>query len=210
MDFGLLISKTLSIGILAGSFGYKVPQILKIVSGKSAKGVSAQMLAMELVAFTISFCYSYAKGYSITTYGESIVGAAANVLLLILVSKYNKSPPLSLTLAALVAYGAWVAGHISQTIPFAFLELLQIWAAIPISVASRVPQIISNFRNRSTGQLAFATFFLSLAGGTARIFTTWRETGDQVLMLAFTIGAVFNGIIVLQFLLYWNSKDKKN
>ena len=45
-------------------------------------------------------------------------------------------------------------------------------------IAARVPQIWTNFKTKSAGQLAIVTWFLNLAGTTARVFTTLKETGD--------------------------------
>jgi mannose-P-dolichol utilization defect protein 1 len=71
---------------------------------------------------------------------------------------------------------------------------------------SRVPQIIANYRNQSTGQLAFFTFFLSFLGVIARLGTVLLETDDFLYQLQFILALFLNGIIVLQFALYWNNK----
>jgi len=47
-----------------------------------------------------------------------------------------------------------------------------------IVIASRVPQILTNFANKSTGQLAFVSFCLSFAGCVARLGTVLFETDD--------------------------------
>lgn len=72
-------------------------------------------------------------------------------------------------------------------------------------VLSRVPQIITNFKNKSTGQLAFFTFLLSFLGGVARLGTVMLETDDFLYQLQYIIGVFLGGIIVGQFLLYWNT-----
>jgi len=75
-----------------------------------------------------------------------------------------------------------------------------------LSLLSRVPQIITNFRNQSTGQLAFFTFLLSFLGVVARLGTVLLETDDFLYQLQFILSVILNGIIVLQFILYWNNK----
>ena len=60
--------------------------------------------------------------------------------------------------------------------------------------------------NRSTGNLAFVTFFLGFAGSAARLATVLVETDDFLYRLQFIIGTLLNGILVLQFLMYWNNK----
>jgi len=72
-------------------------------------------------------------------------------------------------------------------------------------VLSRVPQIIANFTNKSTGQLAFFTFLLTFLGGIARLGTVLVETDDFLYQLQFIIGVVLSGIIVLQFVMYWGN-----
>ena len=75
---------------------------------------------------------------------------------------------------------------------------------IIIVALSRIPQIWTNFRNKSTGQLAFITFFLSFAGSAARLATVMYETNDFLFQLTFMLSVFLNGFITLQFLMYWN------
>jgi mannose-P-dolichol utilization defect protein 1 len=79
-------------------------------------------------------------------------------------------------------------------------------SAIILLIASRIPQIMTNFQNKSTGQLAFFTFILNFLGGVARLGTVMVETSDFMYQLPFFIGVFLNGVIVAQFLLYWNNK----
>jgi uncharacterized protein with PQ loop repeat len=46
-----MLSKTLSIGVLVGALFYKLPQILKIQSNKSAMGVTFASVALELLSY---------------------------------------------------------------------------------------------------------------------------------------------------------------
>jgi mannose-P-dolichol utilization defect protein 1 len=52
-----------------------------------------------------------------------------------------------------------------------------------LMVSSRVPQILTNFQNKSTGQLAFFTFILNFLGGLARLATVMVETDDFMYQL---------------------------
>ena len=65
---------------------------------------------------------------------------------------------------------------------------------------------MTNFKNKSTGNLAFFTFFLGFAGSLARLATVMAETDDFLYLLQYVIGAGLNGTLVLQFLMYWNNK----
>ena len=65
-------------------------------------------------------------------------------------------------------------------------------------------QIVANFQNGHTGQLSMITSSLNLLGTAARIFTTLQEVDDMVIMVSFISATVFNLVIVLQILYYWN------
>lgn len=68
-------------------------------------------------------------------------------------------------------------------------------------------QAVSNYRNKSTGQLSAATCWLLFAGSTARIFTSIQETGDRTLIFTYIIASLLNGLIVAQ-LMYYGGADK--
>lgn len=69
-------------------------------------------------------------------------------------------------------------------------------------------QIVSNFEQGHTGQLALITLMLNLAGSIARFFTTMQETGDLVQVAGFGVAIMLNGMLVLQVLLFWGATNK--
>lgn len=58
-----------------------------------------------------------------------------------------------------------------------------------VFMAARVPQIVSNFRTRNTGQLSLATNAINLLGCVVRIFTTIQEKAGAAMLYGFMIGA---------------------
>ena len=82
-------------------------------------------------------------------------------------------------------------------------------APIVLSIWSRLPQIILNFSQGHTGQLALATFGLSGLGNLARVFTTMKQTPeDTVSLFSMGISAILNFSLVIQILLYWNATER--
>lgn len=102
-------------------------------------------------------------------------------------------------------YGAVTYALLTGLVPFAILQILQVlqlfWGicagssrapytesrvihiqgcVTPIVIASRLPQIWESFKNKSTGQLSFITWFLNFGGSVARIFTTIQEVDDPL------------------------------
>lgn len=65
-------------------------------------------------------------------------------------------------------------------------------------------QIVSNYRNGSTGQLSAATVLMLWAGSMARIFTSQQETGDSLLVFTYIVAATLNAVTAAQLFYYWN------
>lgn len=201
----LLISKGLSIGILLGGLLVKVPQILKVVLHQSGEGLSMMGLFLETVAYAISVAYNLRRAYPFTTFGESCFILTQNILLfslLVYLGTPYKHLRKSMAFLSCVVLGSGAyALYALPGIPFlAQLQSL----TIALVIASRVPQIYANFSAKSTGQLSFLTLILLFGGSMARIFTTWSEVKDPLLLSSFLIACSLNGILALQCVLYWN------
>lgn len=80
---------------------------------------------------------------------------------------------------------------------------------IPLNLVVKFSQIWENFKNSSTGQLSFITAFLNFLGTSARIFTTFVELNDMVILVNYATVCLLNGVIVGQLLWYWNSPIDK-
>ena len=99
-------------------------------------------------------------------------------------------------LAALVSASLLILPHGS-------LPLLQL-STLPISLFSKIPQIASNARARSTGNLSAIAVGAQIAGCAARLFTTATELeGDVYVLWGFLLALVLNGVIGLQMWMYW-------
>jgi len=207
MDLGLLISKALGYGIVAGSLILQAPQIAKIVSAKSVAGLSGMSYWLQLIGYTISFAYPYNAQFPFSTYGEAGFILVQNLIIIYLLHLYRKKLN-ALFFVELIVFAIFAYALISGMVPLSTLVLLQ-GLTIPIFCFSKIPQIWSNFKNKSVGQLSFVTAFLTFGGSAARVFTTLKEVSDTVMLSGYIIGSVLNFIIILQFLLYWNSKPKR-
>lgn len=96
----LVIAKVLGVGIIAGSFSYKVPQIIKVARAKSGKGVTLFSTYTETIIFINMTLFGIHKNFPFTAYGEAITILVQNVILLILLWNYH---PKGLTHPAHVA-----------------------------------------------------------------------------------------------------------
>jgi hypothetical protein len=160
--FKLLISKCLSFGIVGGAVLVKIPQIYNIISNNSVQGLSFLSNLLETVAIMISLSYNYRQGNPFSTYGETAFITIQNTIILLLIMIYHRnSLGAILVILGLFSFGSALLNPmiISPT----FISTLQ-FGTIFIGISSKMPQILSNFKAKSTGQLSVITTFLQFAG----------------------------------------------
>ncbi|CCG82804.1 Putative uncharacterized protein [Taphrina deformans PYCC 5710] len=198
------VSKALGVGIVAGGSIVKVPQILKLVNSGSSAGISVLSYILETTAFLITLGYNVRQGFPFSTYGESAFIAIQNVFITLLALHYGKQN--SAAAVTVVAIGAALYALFSHGgITFQTLQYLQT-LTIPIALGSKIPQIFTIFKNKSTGQLSAFAVFNYLIGSLARIYTTVTEVNDPLIFWGFLLSTGLNAVLVAQMLYYWNSK----
>ncbi|KAJ1568148.1 hypothetical protein HK405_003485 [Cladochytrium tenue] len=205
--FSLLVSKVLSVGIVVGGSIVKVPQILKIVSAGSAKGISLAAYLLESFAFTVSVAYNLRRGNPFSTFGENVFLTIQNYVILALMFYYARNAvgfALSAAFFAAFLYAALDASLVPES---ALVTL--VWSAIAVGSASKFPQIYANFAAGSTGMLSPVTLGLQLAGSVARVYTTLREVDDLSILVSFLAGTVLNAILFAQLVVYWKRPGKE-
>lgn len=102
-------------------------------------------------------------------------------------------------LTLLAAAGTTYTLH---SLPLSKLALLQIFT-IPLSLFSKVPQIVQNARAESTGQLSAVAVLAQILGCVARLFTTATEVKDPLVLSGFTLALALNLILGTQMWMYW-------
>lgn len=151
----LALSKTLGIATVAGSSVVKLPQILKLLQSQSAAGISFLSYALETSAMVITLAYSARSGFPFSTYGETAMIVAQNVVISLLVLRLERRTVLAGGfLGALIAAG-W-ALFSEPMVDMNMLGYAQMGAGL-LGVASKAPQIWTIWKEGGTGQLsAFA------------------------------------------------------
>ena len=194
-----LISKTLGVLILAGSVLLKLPQIINIYGTKDVEGLSPTSFYTEVPLVITNVVYNVLQGNPFSTYGENVFILVQNLVLVFMLWTYmsRESKPSVVTMIGILTFFAAVA--------FGSLQLPQsMWSLLPLSnlplvLISRIPQIIQNFKQQSTGQLSGITTFLTFAGSLARVFTTIQEVGwDFSLLTGYFLGIATSGLLLLQ------------
>lgn len=195
-----LISKLLGYALVAASTTVKLPQILKILNHKSVRGLSAVSFELEVIGYTIALAYCLHKDLPFSAFGEYVF-LLTQAIILVSITYYYSQPVKTDTWIRALLYCA-----ISPTVlagkldPVLFEALYACQHAIFLS--ARVPQIIKNFKNKSTGELSFLTCLMNFGGSMARIFTSLQENAPTSLLRGFMLGMITNGTLLSQIIMY--------
>lgn len=200
------ISKALGLGIVVAGSIVKLPQLLKLIHAKSGAGLSISGYILETIAYIITLAYNVRLRFPFSTYGETVFIAIQNVMILSLIFHYAKKDVYALG-AIGIALATSYALFEPKLVSYHDLQLLQ-GLSIPLSLTSKLPQIYTNYRNSSTGQLSAFTVFNYLAGTLARVFTTVTEVNDPMIFWGFIAAAVLNGVLAGQMIYYWKVSPK--
>ena len=202
-----LISKGLSIGIVLLSFTSKLPQILFMLKSKEMKGLSYLSIYLDILSTLFYTMYPFHMGYPFLTYGEGLILLFQNFLIFFICWKYdtdqssdknNMSFSLLLVSFLFLCYKGLFDDRIWKIIGS---------ASTVLSMGSRITQILTSYKTKSTGPLSTITYGLNMLGNSARIFTTLKETKDLIMAGGFVVSFVLNLIIFLQ-IIYYNRKPK--
>ena len=206
---GFTIGKAVGYAIVGGSAILKLPQIINILKAGSSKGIPASSYYFETIVFVNTLGNARHQQLAFSEYGENAIIIVQNVVVILLIYNYDKTIGIGeklLFVASMSSYATWLLMDTSvpeEAWPFVTSS------CILCNCMSRMPQIYSNFSNKSTGVLSFVTFFLAFAGSMARFVGVLFASDDIMFVSQFGISASLNTIIICQFLLYWNSSDDK-
>ncbi|CCW67872.1 unnamed protein product [Phytomonas sp. Hart1] len=205
-----LIGHCLSYTVVFGASILKLPQILNIYRRRSASGISITSNYIELFAYVVSTSWGIVHKFPFRDFGENGLILVQLVVLNIMVANFQKKTRITSAVLAvyLILFSLLSKGYVSRGAHECLLSSL-----ILLNVCSRVPQIFLNFKNKSTGQLSFLTFFLAFGGGVARMMTTmlnvpW-EKGKFIILSQFSMAALLNFIVIFQILYYAQKKRVK-
>jgi uncharacterized BrkB/YihY/UPF0761 family membrane protein len=87
-------------------------------------------------------------------------------------------------------------------------QKLHIHHVVNASVASLTQQILTNFKNKSTGQLSIVTVGLTFVGALVRVFTTIQEVGWDMSLLSSTLLGASTGLLLLLQIVFYKKVDK--
>ncbi|XP_076650062.1 solute carrier family 66 member 3 [Halictus rubicundus] len=190
----------LSLITIGMCFILKIPQILNLLSAKSADQISIVGLLLELTSYTVMTSYNYTNGYSMLSYLEYPIILLQEYILIFLVLKYlNKINTFSMLFTGF--YFVTSASFALQIIPKIVLTFLAPMCT-PISVSSKIVQLLAILRAKNADTVSPITWFISAFTNLTRVFTIWMDSADSLLLGNFIISTLLSSSIMCTAIYY--------
>ncbi|XP_077280613.1 solute carrier family 66 member 3 [Temnothorax americanus] len=190
----------LSLITIGMCFVLKIPQILKLISVKSADEMSTLGLFLELTSYTVMTSYNYTNGYSLLSYLEYPIILAQEYILIFFVLKYLNRINMWSFLGAIV-YFTLSSCLLLGIVPKIVLTLLAPMCT-PISASSKVVQLLAILRAKNAESVSPLTWFISAFTNLTRVFTIWIDSADILLLGNFIISVLLSSSIMFSALYY--------
>ncbi|KAH3683078.1 hypothetical protein WICPIJ_005951 [Wickerhamomyces pijperi] len=207
----LFIAKTLSLGILGAAGAVKLPQILAILRSGSADGLSFVSTLLDTISYLITVAYNFRSGNDFITFGETAFVSVQNVIILCMILWYTgKTRYINGFIGLIACFAYLLMGNPANEFVFSNYQISQlVQAVVPLSIFAKLPQIISNFKNQSTGALSITSIGAGLLGTFARLATLLSQgVSDQVILIGCAVSIALNSIIFLQIAIFGNKAAK--
>jgi len=200
LDLEMLISKALSFTVIGGSCLGKLPQVAAVWRAHSAEGISRISIWTETVSMGVQLAYNVVRCTPWTTFAEIAILFPQLLLLTLVVAWADGSLGPRVWLADLflcLGVTAMALGWVSTTFTAAAYAANALCGLVAV-----LPQVIINYRNKSTGQLSFLVTAMTFGGTSARLFTTFVEVDDLPLQLTMMLNWTLVSTLMLQFAVY--------
>lgn len=192
------IATALSYAIIVFSSVLKVPLIRNILKNASVEGLSVVSIYLETTIYSGNFIYNLLIEAPLKTYAETATLTMQNAVIVLCIWRYTKASLVHRVLT-LGAFAALMAGFFN--LPKEHWRWIIVYT-VGCTVLSRLPQIATNFKNKHTGVLSFASTLMAVVGGSVRILTVIREVSDVNAVIPIVTGVSLQAVILSQIVLY--------
>mmetsp|Transcript_28461 Transcript_28461/g.46577 ORF Transcript_28461/g.46577 Transcript_28461/m.46577 type:complete len:448 (+) Transcript_28461:46-1389(+) len=207
--------RLIGISLLAGSAVKGLPQIIRIIRARSVSGLSLSAFYGDFLVFLAKVVYHVRRSYPISAWCELLLLLNQQIMCISLYhifgqagltrklfSKTSYSASRLVLFSSDVAVGLLLAFALFRLLPASMLPLLSVTTA-PLIFCSYAAQILTNWNNKSTGELAPITVFMRWAFSLIRVGTTWTQLGgDPFVLINHALGALGCGILLGQIYHY--------
>lgn len=210
--FKYSISKLIGIGIISASSIVKIPQIFAILKSQDVRLLSFTGYALEALTYIITCAYNFRVGNAFSTFGETAMLCVQNIVIMLLIMYFSGNIRFLQVFVSIVfgiLFSLFAPPESIASPPDSWLARL-FMLTVPLSIVSKIPQLLSNFRLKSTGTLSGISVFSGVLGSLARIFTTLASNvSDKAILIGYIVAGLLNVVLGLQMILYGASKKSR-
>ncbi|XP_060605212.1 solute carrier family 66 member 3-like [Ruditapes philippinarum] len=185
----------------------KVPQMKSCFGSMDTNGISLQSVLLEMLGYSVLFCYSFAMDYPISLYLEQGLLLVQNIFILGLIIYTRK------LLSTKLFYIFVIYIIICYCLAFRLVPELILKSAVftktPLVVMSKLSQIRALYKSKTPGTLSATTWGMAAYGSFARLFSSLVMTKDWLLLLNYTCAGSLSSTVVAM-ILYYTKKTHKH
>lgn len=194
----LAISKTLGYIAVLGAFVYKMPIVLNMIKSRNGNGLDPSSLYIECSVFMAQVYYSFRIGVDFSTYGDNLSATVQNFMIIVLLWVWGyDGKKMDWSHIAAILCAAIVFITVMVSLPEQYLGYIATYAII-LSIVSKLPQIIKNFRTGQRGVQSFVTVLVQVLGALMKLFVVTVETNDIFIISSATMTLILNSILMFQ------------
>ncbi|KAL8584642.1 hypothetical protein ACOMHN_002371 [Nucella lapillus] len=177
-----------------------------VVKQKSSKGLSLNSVLLELCSYSTMLTYHCAMGYPLATYLEYSFLVPQDVILLMVVL-HSRGNLTAKTIPFFGLYAVVCYTLASRMVPDVVLTAC-ISAVTPVSVSSKLLQIVAMVRSKDADTVSAITWALATYGTLVRSITTLLQTRDIAVLMNFSISFSLN-VAMTALILFYRAKKPK-
>ncbi len=204
------LSKGLSIILIFFSLISKLSQILSMYRDKNIKSLNSISIFSNVLTFIFASTYCFHMKYPVLSYGECIIILIQNITIFILFWKYQKekySNIKNLIFTILIILFLIIALKLDIINEKIWIKIYS--STFTLTSISKISQLYSSYKAKSTGPLSAFNFIFGMGSSLIRIFTSFKETGDLILILNYCYNFMLN-FAVLSQIIYYNNFYNRN
>ncbi|XP_030602685.1 mannose-P-dolichol utilization defect 1 protein-like [Archocentrus centrarchus] len=191
-----VLNKAAGFWIILDTFLAQLPQLMKILWGGSAEGLSLTAFLLQLYAFSCPVVYAMANNFPLFAWADRLFTLAPTAAIVFLILHYRGDTIQGILLlfsfsGIMLLLRSYAAAAVISAIQASSLAAL---------IASKALQLATNYRNGHTGQLSILSVILSFAGSLAVAFVSLQEAGNYPVSLSHILSACLSCVLLAQVL----------
>ncbi|XP_039888775.1 mannose-P-dolichol utilization defect 1 protein-like [Simochromis diagramma] len=193
-----VLNKTAGFWIILDTFLAQLPQLIKMLWGGSAEGLSLSAFFLQLYAFLCPVVYAMANNFPLFAWADRLFTLAQTVAIVFLILHYRGETVRGvLLLFALCGVMLLLRSYAAAAV----ISVIQA-SSLAAFIASKVLQATTNYHNGHTGQLSTLSVLLSFAGCLGVAFVSLQENGNSPVSLSHILSACLSCVLLAQILCY--------